>query len=200
MFNWTRKARASKATGCPEYSARLEDRLESTLESVPGGALSLPAKGKLDAKHDATLEAHLLECARCRAALDDAGFAGQLIRSASASESPSVDTNLDMFARRVMAAIREESWRRNAIGGIWRPLELLASRFALAAAVVLLALSVYLAEFAPPFHMPTTSAQTEASQAEGTETEIGAGLPEPPAQPSSQDEVLTSLAEKTNDF
>jgi hypothetical protein len=157
----------------------------------------LPLNGKLD---DVELDAHLLECARCRAALDDGGFAGRLIRNASVSEAPSVDTNLDMFARRVMAAIREESWRRNAIGGIWRPLELLASRFALAAAVVLLALSVYLAEFAPPFHMPSTSAQTEASQADGTETEIGAGLPEPPSQPSSQDEVLTSLAEKTNDF
>jgi hypothetical protein len=192
VFDWTRKAAASYATGCPEYSARLEERLESTRESVPDSAPSLPADVKLDA--------HLLECARCRAALDDAGFAGQLIHDASASEAPSVDTNLDMFARRVMAAIRDESWRRNAIGGIWRPLELLASRFALAAAVVLLALSVYLAEFAPPFHMPSTSAQTEASQADGTEAEIGAGLPEPPAQPSSQDEVLTSLAEKTNDF
>jgi hypothetical protein len=197
VFDWIGKAAASKATGCPAYSARLEERLESTHESVPGSAPSLPLNGKLD---DVELDAHLLECARCRAALDDGGFAGQLIRNASVSEALSVDTNLDMFARRVMAAIREESWRRNAIGGIWRPLELLASRFALAAAVVLLALSVYLAEFAPPFHMPSTSAQAEASQADNTETEIGAGLPEPPSQPSSQDEVLTSLAEKTNEF
>ena len=51
---------------------------------------------------------------------------------------------------RVMASIREEISRRAAPNVIWRPLELLASRFALAAAAVLLMLSIYMAEFAPP--------------------------------------------------
>ena len=77
--------------------------------------------------------------------------------------------------------------------GIWRPLELLASRFALVAAAVLLALSVYLAEFAPPFRAPAASAPAITSQAE-----LGAGLPEPAPQPSNEDEVLTSLAETAN--
>lgn len=193
VFDWTRKATASTATGCPEYSARLEERLESALESVPANVIV-----NADATVDAKFEAHLLECARCRAALDDAGLAGQLIRNAAGSEALPAERNLDMFTRRVMAAIREESSRLNAIGGIWRPLELLASRFALAAAVVLLALSVYLAEFAPPFRMPAINSQTEAT--DSAQTEIGADLPEPPAQPSNQDEVLTSLAERTNDF
>src|ERR1700686_2801950 len=88
---------------------------------------------------------------------------------------------------------RRGEWRLYGVAGIWRPLDILASRFALAAAVLLLAVSVYLAEFAPPFHMPAISSET-------SQTEVGAGMPEPPAQPSSQDEVLTSLAEKMNDF
>jgi hypothetical protein len=199
VFDWTRKATASTATGCPEYSARLEERLESALESVPAGAPSRPVDANVNGNVDVKFEAHLLECAQCRTALDDAGLAGQLIRNATGSEALPAERNPDIFTRRVMAAIRETS-RLNAIGGIWRPLELLASRFALAAAVVLLALSVYLAEFAPPFHIPALNSQTEASQSDSAQAEIGADLPEPPAQPSNQDEVLTSLAERTNDF
>jgi predicted anti-sigma-YlaC factor YlaD len=176
----------SESTGCPEYSASLEDRLESAVAGGPPSDLaSLPVDAKLDA--------HLAECAVCRAALEDAEMAHQLIRDESGfAASPLAQGKEQLFAARVMAVIREETARRMAI---WRPLELLASRFALAAAVVLLALSVYLAEFAPPFHMPAMSSQSEATQ-----VEIGTGMPEPPAQPADQDEVLTSLAERTNDF
>jgi hypothetical protein len=138
---------------------------------------------------DADLEEHLLGCEGCRKALADAALSSVLLRAAA---TPGLTTNLDAFVARVMATVRGES-RLTGFAGIWRPLELLASRFALAVAVLLLALSVYLAEFAPPFRMPTINSET-------SQTEVGAGMPEPPSQPSSQDEVLTSLAEKTNDF
>jgi predicted anti-sigma-YlaC factor YlaD len=142
---------------------------------------------------DADLEEHLLGCEGCRKALADAALSSVLLREAA---TPPITTNLDAFAARVMATIRGES-RLTGFAGIWRPLELLASRFALAAAVLLLAISVYLAEFAPPFHMPTINSETSQTE---VGAEVGAGMPEPPAQPSSQDEVLISLAERTNDF
>jgi hypothetical protein len=126
------------------------------------------------------LAAHVRGCTDCSQALDDAVLASQLLRDA---DEPAVDSS-NQFSMRVMASIREEMSRRAAPEVIWRPLEILASRFAVAAAALLLMLSLYLAEFAPPFR-PAPS----ASQAE-----VGAIMPEPPAQPSSPDEVLVSLA------
>jgi hypothetical protein len=87
------------------------------------------------------------------------------------------------FVTRVMASIREAA--EAAPSAIWRPLELLASRMALVAAVVLLALSVYLREFAP----------ARGTVAVNGPAEIGAVMPEPPAQPADADEVLMSLAD-----
>jgi hypothetical protein len=175
VWNWTTTPSASKASGCPKYRARLEDRLAGDSQG--------------NARVDADLEDHLLGCEGCRNALADAALSSVLFREAAA---PGVAYNLDALAARVMAAIRGES-QLYGVAGIWRPLDILASRFALAAAVLLLAVSVYLAEFAPPFHMPAISSET-------SQAEVDAGMPEPPAQPSNQDEVLTSLAEKTNDF
>lgn len=175
MLHWTTKLSASKASGCPEYTARLEDRLAGDLRE--NGCV------------DAELDEHLRECEGCRKALADAALSAVLFREAA---TPPPACSLDAFAARVMAAIRGES-RLHGTAGIWRPLDVLASRFALAAAVLLLLVSVYLAEFAPPFRMPTTNSET-------SQTEIGVGMPEPPSQPSNQDEVLTSLAERTNDF
>jgi hypothetical protein len=82
-----------------------------------------------------------------------------------------------------MASIREAA--EAAPSAIWRPLELLASRMALVAAVVLLALSVYLREFAP----------ARGAVALNAPAEIGTIMPEPPAQPADADEVLMSLAD-----
>ncbi len=142
---------------------------------------------------DAKLEAHLVDCAACREALEDAEIADQLVRDGSAlAASPVAESRKYLFVARVMAVIREESARRM---GIWRPLELLASRFALAAAVVLLALSVYLAEFAPPFHMPRDDF-TEC----GDGGEVGAGCRSLRRSQPIEDEVLMSLAERTNGF
>jgi hypothetical protein len=159
--------------GCRKYSAQLEDLVE----------LDGPAS-----EVDASLGSHLNECERCRAALADARLVSDLMRN-----TPPVNTHPDVFVARVMDRISSEVARQVGPLGIWRPIELLASRFALVAAAVLLALSVYLAEFAPPFRLPVSgSAQMES------QVELGAGLPEPPAQPSDADEVLTSIAESPN--
>jgi len=152
--------------GCPEYQASLEDSVhEGTILVEPGSRL----------------QSHLEACADCRQALSDAAIAGKLMSYARPAGEPS-----GAFVTRVMASVREAG--QAALPTIWRPLELLASRVALAAAVLLLALSVYLREFAPARGAVTINANTE----------IGAGLPEPPAQPADMDEVLMTLADQGN--
>jgi hypothetical protein len=128
------------------------------------------------------LDVHLRDCTACREALDDALLASELLRYADA---PAMET-FNAFPTRVMASIREEISRRAAPDVIWRPLEMLGSRFAVGAAAVLLMSSIYLAEFAPPFHPVAVTSQTEVS--------APPVMPEPPAQPSNADEVLVSLA------
>lgn len=125
------------------------------------------------------LDLHLRSCADCRKALEDALGASKLMRHVRYPKpvvSPALVT-------RVMASIREAT--QAAPMTIWRPLELLASRMALVAAIVLLAMSVYLHEMTPARSAVAINAQTE----------IGAGMPEPPATPADADEVLMSLAD-----
>jgi predicted anti-sigma-YlaC factor YlaD len=150
--------------GCPEYQASLEDMVR---------------EGEGTAEPNSPFERHLRGCADCRQALNDALLASRLMRHARYPEHASSPA----FVTRVMASIREAA--QEAPSALWRPLELLASRMALIAAVVLLALSVYLREFVPA----RGSAGINAS------TEIGAGMPEPPQQPADADEVLMSLAD-----
>ena len=157
-------SRTNAPFGCPEYQASLEEVLRD-------GAVSI--------EPDSALERHLQDCADCRQALNDALTASKLMRHARYPEYASSPA----FVTRVMATIREAT--QAVPNAIWRPLEILASRMALVAAVVLLALSVYLREFAPVRGAVATNAQTE----------IGAGMPEPPATPADADEVLMSLAE-----
>jgi hypothetical protein len=59
----------------------------------------------------------------------------------------------------------------------------------LTAAVVLLALSVYLVEFAPRRNVSLGSVRTELSAGD---------FPQPPGDPVSNEEVLQSLAERNN--
>jgi hypothetical protein len=150
--------------GCPEYQASLEDILRD---------------GEAYIESNSALERHLQGCAACRESLHDARLAGKLMRHAGYP----VNAASPAFVTRVMASIREAT--QAAPSAIWHPLELLASRMALAAAVVLLALSVYLREFAP----------ARGAVAVNAPAEIGAALPEPPAQPADADEVLMSLAD-----
>ena len=135
-----------------------------------------------DAEPGPVLSAHLMSCADCREAWQDALVSRRLMRTAVTSAvQPS-----GAFVTRVMSSIREAQDRERL--SIWRPLELLASRFALAAAALLLVLSLYLAAFAP----------THPLFANRTQAEIGPSMPEPPAQPANQDETLMSLAEAPN--
>ncbi len=150
--------------GCPEYQASLEDVLR---------------EGEAYIEPDSPLDRHLQSCADCREALNDGLVASKLMRHARYPEYAASPA----FVTRVMASIREAT--QAAPSAIWRPLELLASRLALVAAVILLALSVYLREFAPARGATAANAQAE----------IGAGLPEPPALPADADEVLISLAD-----
>jgi hypothetical protein len=150
--------------GCPEYQGSLEDIVRD---------------GEAYTGSNSSLERHLQGCADCRDALNDARIAGKLMRHAAYP----VNAASPAFVTRVMASIREAT--QAAPNAIWRPLELLASRMAFAAAVLLLALSVYLREFAP----------ARGAVAVNAPAEIGSALPEPPAQPADADEVLMSLAD-----
>jgi predicted anti-sigma-YlaC factor YlaD len=159
-------SRTDSQFGCPEYQASLEDAVR---------------QGAARVEPNSALEKHLADCADCRQALSEAVVASKLMRHAAP-----VNTQSPAFVTRVMATVREAT--QSAPSGIWRPLELLASRVAVAAAVVLLLLSVYLREFAP----------ARGTMAINTNTEIGADMPEPPAAPATADEVLISLADRGN--
>lgn len=149
---------------CGKYEARLEDYL--------GGA------------PDAELSEHLLRCEGCRAALEDSRLAGELLRGAW--EPAGEPTRA--FLASVMLRIREEEARAKSPAAFWAPFELLASRLSLTAAVLLLALSVYLAKFAPPRRsIPFVPARAELSAAD---------LPQPPGDPVSNDDILVSLSER----
>ena len=157
--------KSNRSIPCRELEARFEDYL--------GGAA------------DPDLRAHLAECERCAMALEDARFAGSLLRDGL---EPACEPSL-AFASNVMARIREQENRIKATGSFWAPLEFLASRLSLTAAVVLLALSVYLVEFAPHRNLTLGSIRTELSASD---------FPQPPSEPVSNEEVLQSLAERSN--
>ena len=150
---------------CRKFEARFEDYL--------GGA------------PDSELDDHLTRCAECRAAVEDSRLAGNLLREAwEPASEPS-----RAFLANVMARIHQEEARVKSPAAFWAPFEFLASRLSLTAAVVLLALSVYLVEFAPNRSVSLGSIQTELSASD---------FPQPPGDPDSNEEVLQSLAERNN--
>lgn len=150
---------------CRKFEARFEDYL--------GGA------------PDSELNDHLARCAECRAALEDSRLAGNLLREAwEPASEPS-----QAFLANVMARIHQEEARAKSPAAFWAPLEFLASRLSLTAAVLLLALSVYLVEFAPHRSITLRSIRTELSASD---------FPQPPGDPESNEEVLQSLAERNN--
>jgi hypothetical protein len=146
-------------------------RFESRFEDYLGGA------------PDSELDEHLTCCKDCRAALEDSRLAGNLLREAwEPASEPS-----RAFLANVMSRIHQEEARAKSPAAFWAPLEFLASRLSLTAAVVLLALSVYLVEFAPHRSIPLGSIRTELSASD---------FPQPPGDPVSNEEVLQSLAER----
>jgi hypothetical protein len=151
---------------CRKFESRFEDYLG-------GGA-------------DSELHDHLTVCQDCRAALEDSRLAGSLLREAwEPASEPS-----QAFLANVMARIHREEERAKSPAAFWAPLEFLASRLSLTAAVVLLALSVYLVEFGPSRTVTMGSIRTELSASD---------FPQPPGDPVSNEEVLQSLAERNNE-
>ena len=160
MFN-----KSTSPIRCRKFEARFEDYL--------GGA------------PDVELEDHLAQCGDCQQAVEDSRLAGHLLREAwEPASEPS-----RAFLANVMARIRQEEVRAKSPAAFWAPLEFLASRVSLTAAVLLLALSVYLVEFTPHRNVQIGSIRTELSAGD---------FPQPPADPVSNEEVLQSLAERNN--
>jgi len=151
-------------TRCRKFEGRFEDYL--------GGAA------------DSELKGHLTRCEDCRSALEDARLAGNLLREAW---EPASEPSLAFLAN-VMARIHQEEARVKSPAAFWSPLEFLASRLSVTAAVLLLALSVYLVEFAPQRSVSLGPIRTELSASD---------FPQPPGDPVSNEEVLQSLAERT---
>jgi hypothetical protein len=149
--------------GCRKFDTRFEDYL--------GGA------------PDPELNDHLTRCENCRGAMEDSRLAGNLLREAwEPASQPS-----QAFLANVMARIHQEESRSKSPAAFWAPLEFLASRLSLTAAVLLLGLSVYLVEFAPHQNVSLGSIRTELSAGD---------FPQPPGDPVSNEEVLQSLAER----
>jgi hypothetical protein len=167
MFHWNER-------GCRKYQIRMEDCVGAEPQA---------------AESDVELAAHLRECSKCREAFAAAQLSGRLFAGV---EEPEVQPT-EAFVTRVMASVREAEATLSAPAAVWRPLEALASRFALVAAVVLLALSVFLGEFSPALRQAEVVSTGPASTAEVT-----SDWPEPPAQPATQDEVLMSLVDVDN--
>jgi hypothetical protein len=140
----------------------------------------------LDGASDSDLREHLTQCADCRAALGDSRLAGILIRQAW---EPASEPRPE-FLTGVLSKIREENARVESIAAFWSPLEFLASRVSLTAAMLLLLLSAYLVGYAPSRSIQGPSQiRTELSASD---------FPQPPGDPVSNEEVLQSLAERSN--
>jgi hypothetical protein len=154
----------------PRDCRKFESRFEDYLGGVP----------------DSELDAHLAGCGDCRMLLQDSRLAGDLLRGAwEPASEPS-----RAFLANVMARIHQEEARAKSPAAFWGPLEFLASRLSLTAAVLLLALSAYLVGFAPQRNVALNPIRTELSASD---------IPQPPSDPVSNEEVLQSLAERNNE-
>jgi predicted anti-sigma-YlaC factor YlaD len=149
-------------SACARYEALLEDYLEG-------------APGDVETKE---VETHLERCIACREALEAARLGSELV---SESIAPAAEPG-GAFATRVLARIREAEGQQ---AQFWRPLEVLASRVAVTAGVLLLVLGGYLVEFRP------------ASAPQSAQTAISENFPELGGQPP-QDEILPALAGNGN--
>jgi len=148
---------------CRKYESRLEDYL--------GGIVN------------PELDEHLSRCVHCRAALDQARPAAALVREAW---EPAGEMSRDLLPG-VMARIRTELERAASPAAFWSPLEFLATRLSLTAAMVLFALSVYWVGITPR--------RNAAQPAQADVTAAWVDSTAPPSDPIGKEEVLLSLAE-----
>ncbi len=160
----------NERSACREFEAVLEDSLA----------------GRLDGPAEERLSAHLSNCPACREALEEARLGGQLVRRA---RGPAEDPGTG-FTRRVMVAIREEEARRSLAWGFWRPIETLALRLSLTAALAL----VLLCGYGVTHSRFSTSAGVEVA----SQSEVRELFPEPVHQPTTHDDVLMSIADKSH--
>lgn len=151
---------------CPEFEARLEDLLS----------------GQLVGSEKAVTAQHLGECSACRGAFDSASHISQFLKY-SFAEDVVAEAG---FAHRTMAAIRVEEDRLAEENSFWRPMQIMAWRLALSAALALVLLFAY-ARFVP---LPVPSAARIVAQTSDPEL-----IPDPAARPLNGDEVLLMGAE-----
>jgi hypothetical protein len=128
----------------------------------------------------ADLLAHVERCVDCRAALESARLASELLREGiepAALPHPA-------FVTRVMAEIRAERAAKGGASDLWGALEELARRLALTAALALVVLGVYAGMVSVP-----------QEQVSNPPTEATAKYPSLVGQTTSSDEVLQAFAD-----
>lgn len=160
----------NEKSSCREFEALLEDSLAGKLEGPAGERLSV----------------HLSSCDACCKALEAAGVGGRLVRFA---RQPGEDPGAG-FTRRVMVAIRDEEARRSLAWNFWRPIEVLALRLSLTAALALAFLLGYgltHSRFSAPVDVEM------ASQPGSHEL-----FPDPIQRPITHDEVLMNIADQSH--
>jgi hypothetical protein len=161
---------------CENFELRLEDAADLAAERGEQIALS------------ADLAVHLSSCVHCSEALDAVSTSRSLLLAGfepTAAPSP-------FFTKRVMAVIRAEEQHQAAQGSIfWSPLQHLAARIAMGAAIVVMVLSVY----AYASNVPSAGMDTSGQNAAAYELVPHQQLD---PQPQSKDEVLMSLVERSN--
>ncbi len=154
---------------CEPYEARLAD------------AVDRAAERRQELSLGADLAAHVSSCAHCREGVEGADLSRALLRwglEPTEGARPG-------FMTRVFAAIRAEEERLAAQKmTFWRPLEHLAGRMALAACAVVMVMSFYIYAYVAP--STTSTDVTELVQQPDIQ------------QPQTPDDVLISLAERTN--
>jgi anti-sigma factor RsiW len=148
---------------CKAYRHR-----EAELEDFAGGALG--------AAESAQLDAHVRECAECRAAVQEAQASARILRGTLLpAEAPS-----GAFWTRLNARLNEEQRKQEEF---FPELEWLARRFVFGAGLALLVMGAFLA-----------GTQFPLVEGNDNQAEIRELVPRSEQQPTNHDEVLVSLA------
>lgn len=155
---------------------RIEERLFALLETQPFSSLE-----SWLAAAEPEVRAHVKDCARCSAEMDDVIYALSLLRAnrpATADPGPA-------FAARVMQAIAEREQHGSSPGSLWFAVPAVAARLAWVSAAVLLVASTWMYEQRPSAPAPSAAKNVSADV-----------FLEPAPPPATQDEILVSLAER----
>jgi predicted anti-sigma-YlaC factor YlaD len=158
-----------KSKACPEFECALEDYLEGELETTLAGRVT----------------EHLRDCGSCQEAFQLAAASSLLLRVKREPREPSDP----WFVRRTMQAIRAEEERQAEVKSFWKPMVVLAWRFAMSAGLAVIVLLAYgrVAHVATPSDVAARSAQVRDL------------FQDPTRPPSDQDEVLLMVAETNHD-